>query len=90
MDMKVSIDAMTADEFRELAKHISTYISLRGCMDEECIKKRFKRKNSKRLNNLHPNRYARRIITESWLNPHPTYQEILGMNDEEYANWIKW
>ena len=27
---------------------------------------------------------AYRLVLESFLNPHPVYKEILGMDDEEY------
>ena len=40
MDMKVSNDGMTPDEFREFAKRKSKYFDLRGCETEECIKRR--------------------------------------------------
>lgn len=47
--MKVSKNAMTSAEFRNLAEHISKYVDLRGCRSEKCINNRFKRINSKKL-----------------------------------------
>ena len=46
--MKVSEDAMTSEEFRKLAEHISKYINFRGCRSVKCIRERFARVNSKR------------------------------------------
>ena len=28
--------------------------------------------------------FAYRLVLESFINPHPDYKEILGMDDEEY------
>lgn len=33
--------------------------------------------------------FAFRLWLESWLNPHPIYKEILGMDDEEYDMWVE-
>ena len=84
MAMKVSKDAMSSDEFRELAERISKYVDLRGCRTEKCINNRIKSKNSKKLNILVEHGFAFRLLLESWLSPHPVYKEILGMDDEEY------
>jgi len=82
--MKVSKNAMTSDEFRKFAKRMSKYFDLRGCRTEKCINNRIKRKKSKKLNVLVEHGFAFRLLLESWLNPHPVYKKILGMDDEEY------
>ena len=87
--MKVSKNAMTSDEFRALAERIPKYVDLRGCRTEECINKRIRSKNSKKLNILVEHGFAFRLLLESWLNPHPVYKKILGMDDEEYNMLIK-
>ena len=33
--------------------------------------------------------FAFRLLLESWLNPHPVYKEILGMDDDVYNLWIE-
>lgn len=52
MGMKVSVDAMSPNEFREHAERMSQYIDLRGCKTEKCIKERIRSKNSAKLNGL--------------------------------------
>ena len=89
MDIKVSIDAMTSDEFREFAERMSKYFDLRSCDTEECINDRIKSKKSKKLNVLVEHGFAFRLLLESWLNPHPVYREILGMDDRVYKMWIE-
>ena len=82
--MKVSKGARTPEEFRAFAEHMSKYIDLRGCRTEKCIDNRIKRINSRKLNTLVEHGFAFRLLLESWLNPHPIYKEILGIDDEEY------
>lgn len=89
MAMKVSKDALSSDEFRELAERISKYVDLRGCRTEKCINNRIKSKNSKKLNILVEHGFAFHLLLESWLSPHPVYKEILGMDDEEYNRLIE-
>ena len=62
---------------------------MRGCDTEECINNKIRRIKSKKLNNLVEHGYAFRLLTESWLNPHPDYKEILGMDDEVYEEWVR-
>ena len=40
MDMKVSKDARTPEEFRKYAKRMSKYFDLRGCRTEKCARAR--------------------------------------------------
>ena len=87
--VKVSENAQTPEEFRDFAKRMSKYFNLRGCRTEECINRRIRSKNSKKLNILVEYRFAFRLITESWINPHPIYKDILGMDNEEYDRYVK-
>ena len=89
MDIKVSSDAMSPDEFREFAKRMSQYIDLRGCKTEKCINERIRSKNSAKLYGLIKAGFAFRLLLDSWLHPHPVYKEILGMDDEEYNDLIE-
>jgi len=89
MDMKVSKDAMSPDEFREHAKRMSQYLDLKGCRTEECIKRRIRSKNSAKLDGLIKAGFAFRLYIESRHNPHPVYKKILGMDDEEYNRLVK-
>ena len=82
--MKVSEDAWTKEEFRNYAERMSKYFDLKGCRTEKCINDRISNKDSKRLNVLVEHDFARHLIRESWLHPHPVYKEILGFSDEEY------
>lgn len=66
MGMKVSKNAMTPNEIRELAERISKYVDLRGCRTEKCINNRIKSKNSKKLNILVEHGFAFRLLLESW------------------------
>jgi hypothetical protein len=87
--MKVSKKAMSSDEFRELAERISKYVDFRGCTTEKCINDRIKIKKSKKMNILVEHGFAFRLLLESWINPHPVYKEILGMDDEEYNRFVE-
>ena len=89
MDIKVSEDAKSSDEFRKLAKRISKYVDFRGCRTEECIKNRMISKNSKYLNNLVEHDFALHLFLEARLTPHRDYQKMLGMDNETYNNFIK-
>lgn len=88
MDMKVSSDAMSPDEFREFAEKKSKYFDLRGCETEECIKRRIRSKNSAKLNGLIKGGFAFRLIMEARQNPHPVYKKMLGMDDEDYNRLV--
>jgi hypothetical protein len=88
MGIKVSKDAISEVEFRKLVNRIK-YINLKGCRTEMCINDRIRRINSKELNILVEHGFAFRLLLESWLNPHPVYKKILGMDDEEYNRLIK-
>lgn len=84
MAMKVGKEAMPPEKFRKFAKRMSKYVDLRGCRTEKCINERIRRINSSKLNGLIKSGFAFRLLLESWINPHPVYKEILGMDDEEY------
>lgn len=68
---------------------MSKYVDLRGCDTEECINERISRKKSAKLNSLIKSGFAFRLLLESWLNPHPVYKEILGMDDDVYNMWLE-
>ena len=82
--MNVSKNAWSEEKFRKFAETMSKYYDLRGCRTEKCINNRIKRKYSKKLNVLVERGFAFRLLLESWLNPHPVYKKILGMDDWEY------
>lgn len=86
--MKVSKNAWSSEEFRKFAERMSKYFNLRGCETEKCINTRIKSKNSKKLNVLVKHGFAFRLLLESWLNPHPVYKKILGMDDETYNMYL--
>lgn len=68
---------------------MSKYFDLRGCRTEKCINERIRRKKSAKLNGLIKSGFAFRLLLESWLNPHPIYKEILGMDDDVYNMWLE-
>ena len=87
--VKVSEDAMTSEEFRVLAERISKYVNLRGCRTGECINRRIRSLNSKKLNILVEHDFGFRLIIEAWINPHPVYKEMLGMSNKEYEDLVR-
>ncbi len=78
---------MSQEDFRKLVKRIS-YVDLKGCRTEECINDRLRRINSSKLNVLLKCGFASRFMDESVFFPHPLYQKMLGMSDEEYDDWV--
>jgi hypothetical protein len=57
-------------------KRMSKYFDLIGCGTEECINNRIRKKKSKKLNILVEHGYEFRLLTDSWLHPHPDYNYI--------------
>ena len=87
--MRVSPDAMDAEEFRRLAVRISKYVNFRGCRSAESVNKRIRKRNSKQLNYLADHGFGWRLSIESWINPHPDYKRILGIDDDEYESLVE-
>jgi hypothetical protein len=87
--MRVSSTAMSSEEFRALAVRISKYVDFTGCDTIESVTSRIKAKKSKKLDYLADRGFGWRLMLEKWINPHPDYKKILGIDDDEYESLVE-